>query len=522
MSRTHASLLYDPSRGRIVLFGGEVGEFGNRGGVPGPAECYSNFCETEWEWSGSAWAEVTAPPAGPPSVNDVTPVYDPVRDRVVLFGGRSNAGAYSSDTDLWNGTQWAAATPSRVPPGRAQYGAAFVATGTGTAGYVVIADGADAGGAVASTATWDGTNWTTLAGGPSARLGTAVAQSTRALPTGGALLFGGRDDAFNEACDTWELAAGTWTRLLNPVCATTTGPPARYGHAMIRATGFTGQPVVLFGGLDGTTSKNDVWNYTGTWSRASAGGPAGATQPAPRTDHGLLFDTGRNRVLLWGGNVGPIVSNVNCVDDYGGYVCHDFWEWSGSAWARVFPVDLFGDGSPDPYRLAGMAFDTRRQVGVAIESSSGVGATLATWWWYGGSLDRPGQVMSVVFDAAGVLRPFEVVDLDVTWVGGASGAPSGTTVNGASLQIWDNTAWRPLVSSSTASPGVPEALRWSLSTDPTLGSTPLSERQRFMVGDQRLLELALVPAAASGSADGMGEVSTDYAEVTVRYRLAAP
>jgi len=55
-----------------------------------------------------------------------------------------------------------------------------------------------------------------------------------------------------------------------------------------------------------------------------------------------------------------------------------------------------------------------------------------------------------------------------------------------------------------------------------LGSTPLSERQRFMVGDQRVLHLALVPRAASGSAAGFGEVSTDYVEVTVRYRLAAP
>ena len=43
-----------------------------------------------------------------------------------------------------------------------------------------------------------------------------------------------------------------------------------------------------------------------------------------------------------------------------------------------------------------------------------------------------------------------------------------------------------------------------------------------MVGDQRILNFALVPAAATGSAAGFGEVSTDYVEVTVRYRLGAP
>jgi hypothetical protein len=78
------------------------------------------------------------------------------------------------------------------------------------------------------------------------------------------------------------------------------------------------------------------------------------------------------------------------------------------------------------------------------------------------------------------------------------------------------------VASSTASPAAPETLHWSLATDPALGTSPVAERRRFMVGDQRVLHLALVPAAASGSASGFGEVSTDYAEVTVRYRLAAP
>ena len=226
--------------------------------------------------------------------------------------------------------------------------------------------------------------------------------------------------------------------------------------------------------------------------------------------------------MLWGGGPSAVVSNVNCVDDYGGIACHDFWEWSGTAWTRVFPVDLYGDGSPDPYRLEGIAFDTIRQAGVGIETNPGASATLDTWWWYGGPTDRPGQVMSVLFDAAEVRRTFDVLDLDVRWVGGASGAPGGATTSGASLQIWDNQAWRPLVSSSTASPAAPEALHWSLATDVTLGSTPLAERQRFMVGDQRVLNVALVPAAASGSASGFGQVSTDYAEVTVRYRLAPP
>jgi hypothetical protein len=252
------------------------------------------------------------------------------------------------------------------------------------------------------------------------------------------------------------------------------------------------------------------------------GGAQSPTQPRTRIDHGLIFDTARGRVLMWGGAPAAVVANVNCVDDYGGIPCHDFWEWSGSAWTRVFPVDLFGDGNPDPGRLTGMAFDTGRRLGVGLESPTGTSATIVNWWWHGGGDDRPGQVASVLFDAAQVTRPFDVLDLDLTWVGGAAGSPAGTVTNGASLQVWDNRAWRTLVQSTTARPGAPETLRWTLSGDAAFASTPLAERQRFMVGDQRVLHVALVPRAASGSAAGFGEVSTDYVEVTVRYRLAAP
>jgi hypothetical protein len=119
-----------------------------------------------------------------------------------------------------------------------------------------------------------------------------------------------------------------------------------------------------------------------------------------------------------------------------------------------------------------------------------------------------------------VTRAFDVLDLDVTWVGGGTGAPSGTVTPGASLQIWDNRGWRTLASSATASPTVPGTFHWTLSGDATLGATPVGERKRFLVGDQRALHLGLVPAAASGSAQGFGEIETDYVEVTVRYRLA--
>ncbi|MFT3913515.1 MAG: hypothetical protein QM704_05265 [Anaeromyxobacteraceae bacterium] len=287
---------------------------------------------------------------------------------------------------------------------------------------------------------------------------------------------------------------------------------------MTRATGLTGAPVLVFGG-NGSGDFNDLWSFNGTtWTRLSAGGTASATQPSARTRAGMFFDTARNRALLFGGAPAAVVSNINCVDDYGGVNCHDFWEWNGAAWTRVFPVNLYGDGQPVPSQVDGVAFDTLRRLGFGV-INPGPSGSLAGWWWHGGGDEKPGQLASFSFDAAQVTRAHDVLDLDVTWVGGGTGAPNGTTTPGASLQLWDNRAWRTLASSATASPSATETLRWTLSGDASLGSTPVAERQRFMVGDQRLFHLALVPAAVSGRATGMGEVATDYVELTVRYRL---
>ncbi|HEX9243524.1 MAG TPA: hypothetical protein VF875_13865 [Anaeromyxobacter sp.] len=510
VARSNASMFHDPDRGRTVLLGGVLGSFG-------VGECPGNWCGTEWEWNGSVWTQVVAPNAGPPSVSGVTPVYDPVRDRVVLFGGQG--ASYSSGTYLWDGVQWSNASPGTVPAARANYAAAWVPNGS----YIWMANGEDAGGPIAAAHWWSGANWFNYLTYPTARTRSAMATSTRTTP--GAVLFGGRDGSFTAMCDTWEYISPSWTSVRNFACGTSVDPSARYGHAMVRAAGFgpfATPVVVMFGGLATSAVVNDVWHWSGStvgsWSLASADGTPSVTKPPRRTEAGLLFDAARNRVLMSGGNLGPAVSNLNCVDNYGGLSCHDYWEWSGAAWTRVYPVDLYGDGSPTPGYLEGIAYDTTRNLGVGLESG---GTNLRTWWWYGGAADRPGEVMSVMFDAAQVTRPYDILDLQATWVGGGTGAPGGTTTNGATLQVWDNTAWRTIFSNGTASPTSPATMTWQPSTlsalDPAF--VPTTERQRFLVGDGRMLFFGLVPSAASGSATGMGEVATDYAEVTVRYRL---
>ncbi|MBI2945238.1 MAG: hypothetical protein HYY25_13675 [Candidatus Wallbacteria bacterium] len=95
-ARSNASMAYDGSRQRVVLFGGE------------------SYNDT-WEWDGSSWTARTANGAAgsPPTAYRHAMVYDSARQRTVLFGG-SSAGA---ETWEWDGTSWS----RTVAPGVANH-----------------------------------------------------------------------------------------------------------------------------------------------------------------------------------------------------------------------------------------------------------------------------------------------------------------------------------------------------------------------------------------------------------------
>jgi hypothetical protein len=69
-------MAYDAARGRVVLFGGRLGE---------------TFLSDTWEWDGNDWTP-RFPVASPPAREGHALVYDELRDRVVMFGGRVNPG----------------------------------------------------------------------------------------------------------------------------------------------------------------------------------------------------------------------------------------------------------------------------------------------------------------------------------------------------------------------------------------------------------------------------------------------
>lgn len=387
-SRDRATLAYDAARDRVVLFGGLGGDGSVRSDT--------------WEWNGTAWKNVT--PAGvtnPPGRVSAAAAYDPVRGRVVLFGGITGP-TFLADTWEWNGTAWSDVTPtSSNPDGRADHALVFDAA----SGRVVMHGGYN-GAALAETLEWNGTSWTAVSSGPPRRAhGMAFDLSRRRM-----VLFGGNVSSTNLS-DTWERDGTTWTE----VTPTPTRPGFRQGSGMaydsargrmvlfggnagtksgetwewgneswklISAGGSGGEPtardwmgmvydvahaqIVLFGGSDGSGARNDTWVYNGSsWSNVT---PASGNPPA-RYEHSMAYDSARQRVVMFGGR------------DSGAFA--DTWEWNGSSWTEVTPAT----GSPVARWTHSMTYDVRRGRVVMFGGWNGISTTERndTWEWTGTS-----------------------------------------------------------------------------------------------------------------------------------------
>jgi Galactose oxidase, central domain len=151
--------------------------------------------------------------------------------------------------------------------------------------------------------------------------------------------------------DVWRLNGNlTWT-VLKPIG---TPPAPRSLHSAIYDS--ANNRMVIFGGGEGNTSPcaNDVWvltnanGKTGTpeWVELA---PTG-TAPAPRANHGAVYDPNTNSMILYGGQ--------NCFSTIFG----DVWLLSNAnglggtpAWTQLFPT---GSGPGARFITGGVAYDS--------------------------------------------------------------------------------------------------------------------------------------------------------------------
>lgn len=235
-ARMRAAMAFDESRAAYVMFGGVNGI------------STSSWLAGTWEYANGAWSQRPST-LFPPKRQAHAMAYDAVRQRVVMFGGRTNAGTiFLQDTWEWDGSGWAYFTPAHAPTPRQGQSMAFDLA----SGHVLLFGGLQLGGPfVGDTWSWDGVDWTQLspAHSPSARANQSMA-TDRAR--GRVVLRGGYDGG--DLTDTWEWDGSDWQFVL-------TGTPSNALGLAGMATGPTGAHVVMFGGDDNGLVASTTWRY---------------------------------------------------------------------------------------------------------------------------------------------------------------------------------------------------------------------------------------------------------------------
>jgi hypothetical protein len=293
---------------------------------------------------------------------------DPATHTVVLFGGfvgpRDNR-ALADDTWTWDGRQWTQQDPAVSPPARFF---SFMASDPAT--HTVVLFGGFSTGFVPlfDTWTWDGTNWTeqhpahfppngidTMAYDPATHRLLALESTNGPLD------------------NTWTWDGTDWTQLYpahEPTNRSTTMESDPANHT-----------VVLFGGIDNTSSANpppllsDTWTWDGTdWTQHKV-----AHHPAARFDAMMAFgrtsgfandqgDSLGNQsgggVVLFGG--ATAFGETNLPDDT--------WTWDGAHWMELHPAH-----QPPARQQGGMVTDPNTHTVVLFGGASGANAT----GWFG-------------------------------------------------------------------------------------------------------------------------------------------
>lgn len=271
-ARGHARMARNPTGGGI-LFGGTD--------APGVIR------DDTWIWDGTSWIEKTGLASKPSARSGHTMAFDIARGEVVLFGGHD--GSYRDDTWVWNGTSWTEKTGLATKPGPRSWHALAYDEDR----QVVVLFGGWSGSAyLGDTWEWNGTSWAPRAvSGPSAREGHAIAY----YPGNGIVLFGGGAGSPNN--ETWTWDGTSWTKKTPPGGQPT---PQRYWNSMVYDS--ARQRDVLFGGGDLNLGYDDTWEWDGSrWHPMTSIDTGG--RPSARHSPAMAFDTGRGKVVLFGGYV---------------------------------------------------------------------------------------------------------------------------------------------------------------------------------------------------------------------------
>jgi hypothetical protein len=274
------------------------------------------------------------PTTSPPVLAWPAAAYDPVADRIIMFGGAPsiNGGTPTAEMWAWDGSNWATLTPARKPPARWTHGMVYDEDRRRIVLFGGLATD-QASGALNDTWEWDGTNWTqvTTTSAPSARgiHGAITYDSSRKRVV---LRGGGIVPGQPTLGDTWTYDGTNWTEV------TGAGPSPRVAPAIVFDK--ARNEVVLFGGGNWSPYFGDTWRWNGTsWNELTPG-----TAPSARQSARMIYDATRSLVLLFGGDNGQLRN--------------DLWQYNGQSWSEVIVA------GPPPRCCFAFAHDTKRNQAV--------------------------------------------------------------------------------------------------------------------------------------------------------------
>ncbi|MCA8958630.1 MAG: hypothetical protein KDC87_21315 [Planctomycetes bacterium] len=174
-ARFDAAAEWDPNTRRVVLFGGSDG---------------TRFFGDTWSWDGKVWTQL-APSASPPARAGARLVYDSARLRLLLFGGEDASGV-RGDTWSWNGVTWQP-VPTATIPGAGKGLTDYCATFDPVRDRLVLFGGFDGTGLGRNTWEFDGQDWIDrgVSAAATARRGAVLGCTPLPTPGGVSAMFGG-------------------------------------------------------------------------------------------------------------------------------------------------------------------------------------------------------------------------------------------------------------------------------------------------------------------------------------------
>jgi Galactose oxidase, central domain/Kelch motif len=344
-ARAQLAGIYDPVRDRMLIQGGDSG----------------GALDDVWALSfagGGSWSQITTGGPTPPARSEHAGAYDPVRDRLLIYGGASGT-PYVFFGDVWAldlaTNVWSQIVGTGGPPTPRRQAAAVYDPGHdalvvigGYEGPLPVADTWAL--SLGGTPTWvqklspsvygHAATWVpalqgaVVTGGYNyATIHTVTSlvkpdtySSADALVPGGPwrrseldgiydpvrdhlVIFGGdMANGFDPIpnADTWSMSAGNppvWTMLSQFM------PRERVLHTLVRDP--ADDRMILFGGYawyGQDTNLNDTWSFdlaTETWGELTFGGQV----PGSHMNHTAILDPVGHRMIVFGGNVDGAPSN---------------------------------------------------------------------------------------------------------------------------------------------------------------------------------------------------------------------